>query len=80
MSLRKRLAYHSWHRGTRENDLILGRFADAHLETMSDSELSAYETLLDQTDAQLYDWIVRRLSNYPENLAPMIHRIQHFYD
>ena len=28
---RKRLRYGSWHRGMREVDLVLGRFADAHL-------------------------------------------------
>ncbi|MBV9585986.1 MAG: succinate dehydrogenase assembly factor 2, partial [Alphaproteobacteria bacterium] len=28
---RKRLLYRAWHRGTREADLILGSFAEAHL-------------------------------------------------
>ena len=40
---RKRLSFRSWHRGTRESDLILGRFADAHLATFDDGQLDRYE-------------------------------------
>ena len=29
---RRRLRYRAWHRGTKEMDLVLGPFADAHLE------------------------------------------------
>ena len=32
---RKRLRYRSWHRGMKEMDLILGRFADRALATMT---------------------------------------------
>ena len=34
---RRRLRYRAWHRGTREMDLILGPFADAHVERMDDA-------------------------------------------
>ena len=44
---RRRLLFRSWHRGTREADLIMGRFADAHIEGLSDAELDEYEHLLD---------------------------------
>ena len=33
MNLRKKLIYQSWHRGMRENDFLLGAFADAFLPT-----------------------------------------------
>ena len=36
---RRRLLFRSWHRGTREADLIMGRFADVHLATLNDAEL-----------------------------------------
>ena len=29
---RKRLRFRAWHRGTREMDLLVGSFADAHLD------------------------------------------------
>jgi antitoxin CptB len=53
----KRLKFRSWHRGTQEMDLLLGRFADAWLETLSDSELDLYETILEQADQDLYAWV-----------------------
>jgi antitoxin CptB len=54
---RKRLLYRSWHRGTREGDLILGRFAAAHLAAFDDSQLDRYEALLDCADVDLFDWV-----------------------
>ena len=36
---RKRLLFRCWHRGTREMDLILGRFADAEIADLTDDEL-----------------------------------------
>ena len=32
---RKRLRFRAWHRGIREADLILGPFADAHIDALS---------------------------------------------
>jgi antitoxin CptB len=57
---RKRLLYRSWHRGTRESDLILGRFAEAHLAAFDDAQLDRYEALLACDDADLYDWVSGR--------------------
>ena len=57
---RRRLRFRAWHRGTREADLLLGSFADRHLAAFSEPELDQFEALLDQTDADLYDWITAR--------------------
>jgi antitoxin CptB len=54
---RKRLLYRSWHRGTRESDLIFGRFAAAYLAAFDDSQLDRYEALLDCADVDLFDWV-----------------------
>jgi antitoxin CptB len=51
---RKRLLFRCWHRGTREMDLILGRFADAEIETLTDAELAELERLLEIPDPDLY--------------------------
>jgi antitoxin CptB len=53
----KRLRLRSWRRGTREMDLILGRFADARLEAMSENALDAYEALLEEPDWDIYYWV-----------------------
>ena len=51
---RKRLLFRCWHRGTREMDLILGRFADAEIVGLSDGELAELELLIDLPDPDLY--------------------------
>jgi antitoxin CptB len=51
---RKRLLFRCWHRGTREMDLILGRFADAEIGSLSDDELSQLEHLIEVPDQDLY--------------------------
>jgi antitoxin CptB len=51
---RKRLLFRCWHRGTREMDLILGRFADAGISTLSDAELTELEQLIEVPDPDLY--------------------------
>ncbi len=62
---RKRLLFRSWHRGTREADLILGSFAAAHLAAFDDARLDDYEALLDVPDADLFDWISGRAAPPP---------------
>ena len=64
---RKRLLFRSWHRGTRETDLILGRFADKHLAGIDEAQLDRFETLLDCTDADIFDWVSGRVALPPEH-------------
>jgi antitoxin CptB len=51
---RKRLLFRCWHRGTREMDLIVGRFADTYLTDLSDAELTQLEQLIELPDPDLY--------------------------
>jgi antitoxin CptB len=55
---RRRILFRAWRRGVREMDLIMGRFADAHLPTMNDDELAEFERLLDVPDPEALAWIV----------------------
>jgi antitoxin CptB len=61
-TLRKRLLFRSWHRGTREMDLILGRFAERHLAGMDRDRLDGYARLLENTDPDIYNWLTGRES------------------
>jgi antitoxin CptB len=51
---RKRLLFRCWHRGTREMDLILGRFADTTIAGLTDQELAELEQLIEAPDPDLY--------------------------
>ena len=55
---RRRLHILAWRRGFREIDLILGRFADQHLEGMTPARLEAFNRLLLRPDRDLYPWLV----------------------
>jgi antitoxin CptB len=61
-----RLRYRSWRRGTREMDLLLGPFADRHLAGMDETELAAYERLLDESDPNLMSWLTGQAEPPPE--------------
>jgi antitoxin CptB len=53
----KRLRMRSWRRGTKEMDLILGPYSDAHLGSLGPDDLDAYEALLGENDQDLYPWM-----------------------
>jgi len=57
---RKRLRFRSWHRGTREADLLLGPFADKHLAAFTPEQLDRYDRLLEVGDPDLYNWLSDR--------------------
>jgi len=55
---KKKLIFRSWHRGTREMDLIMGTFAEAYVPSFTDAELAAYEEVLLENDPDVYDWYI----------------------
>jgi antitoxin CptB len=57
---RKKLRIRAWRRGFKEADLILGRFADEKLDTLSADEVMEFEQLLEQADQDIYYWIIGR--------------------
>ncbi|MBN8521145.1 MAG: succinate dehydrogenase assembly factor 2 [Alphaproteobacteria bacterium] len=69
---RKRLIFRSWHRGTREMDLIMGSFAEQHVPGFGEGELLQYESLLMENDPDVYNWYIG-VSPVPANiLTPVI--------
>jgi antitoxin CptB len=64
---RKKLRYRAWHRGTKEMDLILGPYADAHTETMDELNLNRLEALMNEEDPPLLKWIMGQ-EEPPENV------------
>ncbi len=75
---RKRLLYRSNYRGFKEADMILGGFAKAHIETMSDEEITQFEELLGAKDHDIYDWIAEK-QPVPANFdTPLLKRLKAF--
>ncbi len=57
---RKRLRFRCWHRGSRESDLLLGRFADRYLDELDSLALVQLEALLAEEDPDIWDWALGR--------------------
>jgi antitoxin CptB len=57
---RRRLIYRSDHRGVKENDIVLGQFAKAHLHGFDAAQLDRYEALLEESDNDIFDWVAGR--------------------
>lgn len=74
--LRKRLVYQSHHRGMRELDFLLGRFADKYVPSMSYVKLKEFEVLLDFPDQELYGWFFEKTAIPQNSLQSLILTIQ----
>jgi antitoxin CptB len=70
----KRLIYQSAHRGTREMDLLLGAFAEKRLGSLSHNMICSYETLLNESDTNLFAWIVLKQMP-PVHFQEILHKI-----
>jgi antitoxin CptB len=75
---RRRALFRSWHRGMREMDLVFGRFADAEISDLSNSELGDFELLLDAIDRDVFMWLTDEIA-VPEAFdTPLYRRIKDF--
>jgi antitoxin CptB len=76
---RRRLLFRCRHRGIREMDFVLGRFADAQLMTLGEPELAELERWLDIPDQQMFAW-VNGSEAAPENLdTDLFRRLRAFH-
>lgn len=76
---RRRLLFRSWHRGIREVDLIMGRFADAHIGVLTESELDQYERLLDVQEHELLGWVVGQIEVPSDQDTLVFRRMRDFH-
>lgn len=70
----KKAIYQSAHRGCKELDLLLGRFAEEIIPSFSQAELASFVKLLEMEDDIIYSILLERTSP-PKDLAPVIQKI-----
>jgi antitoxin CptB len=75
---RKRLVYRANYRGFKEADMILGGYAKANIETMSDEDLTMFEDLLGAKDHDIYAWITGSLPVPANYDTPLLERLRAF--
>jgi antitoxin CptB len=76
---RRRALFRAWHRGTREMDLLLGRFADAHIASLGDQDLADFEALMQVPDDDLFAWITGRARAEAPYATPLFSAIVAFH-
>jgi antitoxin CptB len=73
---RRRLIYRAQHRGTYENDLLIGDFVKARIAGMTEAELDDLEQVMEFPDAELADWLTGRQPIPPHADSPMLRSIR----
>jgi antitoxin CptB len=76
---RRRAAYRASHRGTKEMDFILGRYAQVQLAAMSAAEIADFERLVAQADPVLNAWFAREAVPEDEVFAALIDALRVFH-
>jgi antitoxin CptB len=75
---RRRLLFMCWHRGIREMDLIMGRFADENIDRLTDEELTDLELLSEQRDQDLLGWFTDEFATPAEFDTPVFRKVREF--
>ena len=76
---RRRAAYRAAHRGTKEMDWLLGKYADAHLATLADSDVDEFEQFMALPEPQLQAWLMSGSGYQGNAFAPLIDKIRAFH-
>lgn len=76
----KRILFRSWHRGMREMDLLLGRFANAEIGNLSESELDNFEFLLEALDRDIFSWLTGEAEAPRAYDTPVLQKIRAFHN
>ncbi|MBO1075302.1 FAD assembly factor SdhE [Roseomonas marmotae] len=72
---RRRLLFRAHHRGTKEADLMIGRFVARHIASFSEAELDELEGVLELLDVDLAEWLTGRSPIPAEVMTPMLSRM-----
>lgn len=77
---RRRALYRAWRRGTREMDLLMGRFADAEISLFDEAELLEFEALIEVPDRDLFAWIAGKAETAANYDTKVFRRLKAFHE
>jgi antitoxin CptB len=70
------LHYRAWHRGTREADMMIGGFFDAHHAAWGAHDRALFAALLAETDVDIMAWAIGTQAVPPRYQGPMLDALQ----
>ena len=59
--VRRKLRFRSLRRGTKESDMVIGGFANDHLQDLDQRQLEHFEALLDENDQDVLSWVMEMM-------------------
>ena len=72
----KALHWRAWHRGTREADMMIGGFFDAHHQRWGSLERAWFSDLLAEQDVDIMAWAIGTAAVPARFSGPMIEAMQ----
>ena len=72
----KRLHWRAHHRGTREADLLVGGFFDAHAGDWDIGERAQFAAMLDEQDADIIAWAIGTAEPPERFQGPMLEALR----
>lgn len=76
---RRRAAYRAAHRGTKEMDALVGRYADAMIANLAVADLERFERFLAIADPTLQNWIFGKEPVTATEFAGLVEDIRTFH-
>jgi antitoxin CptB len=77
---RRRAVYRACHRGTKEMDVLLGRYAETRVAGMAEPQLERFEQLLALPDPELQKWLLNPTLIQGLDFEPEIRDLRAFHD
>jgi succinate dehydrogenase flavin-adding protein (antitoxin of CptAB toxin-antitoxin module) len=76
---RRRALWRATHRGSKEMDFLLGRFAEQALDGMNSTEIAVFERLIDTPDPAIESCVLEGYSLGERDLDELIDRLRRFH-
>ena len=70
------LKYRAWHRGTREADMMIGGYFDAHAETWGKEARLWFSDLLNEQDVDVMAWAIGTAEAPERFQGPMLEALK----
>ena len=76
---RRRALWRATHRGSKEMDFLLGRYAEQTLDGMNASEIAVFERLIETPDPAIESCVLEGYSLGEADLDELIERLRRFH-
>jgi antitoxin CptB len=76
---RRRALWRATHRGSKEMDVLLGRFAEQAVDGMNAAEIAVFERLIDAPDPAIENCVLEGHSLGEHDLDELIDRVRRFH-